>query len=82
MINQGPWKQGTEASTFNEREFQVCTTARLIEDGESVLIRGSLSMKRVNTSGVLRNDPAKSPITVNEGSSPSFGRLSVAPLLS
>ena len=33
MIAEGPWKKGTAASTFNEREFQVCITARLVEDG-------------------------------------------------
>ncbi len=35
MISEGPWKQRTQASTFNEREFQVCTTARLIEDAKT-----------------------------------------------
>jgi glutaconate CoA-transferase subunit B len=35
MIADGPWKQRTQASTFNEREFQVCTTARLVEDART-----------------------------------------------
>jgi glutaconate CoA-transferase subunit B len=35
MITEGPWKERARASTFNEREFQVCTTARLIEDAKT-----------------------------------------------
>jgi glutaconate CoA-transferase subunit B len=35
MIAEGPWKDRAQASTFNEREFQVCITARLIEDAKT-----------------------------------------------
>ena len=32
MIKDGPWKGRAQAQTFAEREFQVCITARLVED--------------------------------------------------
>jgi glutaconate CoA-transferase subunit B len=32
MIAAGPWKSAAKAATFAEREFQVCITARLVED--------------------------------------------------
>ena len=32
ILRNGPWKDAPKASTFAEREFQVCITARLIED--------------------------------------------------
>jgi hypothetical protein len=35
MIAEGPWKDRAQASTFNEREFQVCITARLVEDAKT-----------------------------------------------
>jgi glutaconate CoA-transferase subunit B len=35
MIVEGPWKERAQASTFNEREFQVCITARLVEDAKT-----------------------------------------------
>lgn len=34
MITDGPWKGRPQATSFNEREFQVCITARLIEDAK------------------------------------------------
>lgn len=32
MIRSGPWKGAPKAAAFAEREFQVCVTARLVED--------------------------------------------------
>jgi len=35
MIGKGPWTEAPKATSFAEREFQVCVTARLIEDGKT-----------------------------------------------
>ena len=32
LFRDGPWKQEPKAPSFSEREFQVCLTARLVED--------------------------------------------------
>jgi glutaconate CoA-transferase, subunit B len=32
LLRDGPWKDAPKAATFAEREFQVCVTARLVED--------------------------------------------------
>ncbi len=32
LFRDGPWKQEPKAASFSEREFQVCLTARLVED--------------------------------------------------
>lgn len=32
LLREGPWKEEPKAASFSEREFQVCLTARLVED--------------------------------------------------
>ena len=32
LFRDGQWKEAPKATTFAEREFQVCVTARLVED--------------------------------------------------
>ncbi len=40
MIKDGPWKEAPKATTFAEREFQVCIAARLVENGKTYWVAG------------------------------------------
>jgi len=40
MIGKGPWSEATKATSFAEREFQVCVAARLVENGKCYWVAG------------------------------------------